>query len=129
MLTDPLLASWAQCCRCLFLLAENEARGGPTWLWLVGPLIIVYLYFVMVHGPARREQQARLAQLRNLKKNDHVVTTSGIFGVVTDLQPEAGTVTIRVDEGTNTKLRVRLAAIEQVITERPAGEKAKASKG
>lgn len=104
------------------------------WLLYVGPLIVVLLWIVMVHGPARREQQARLAQLRNLKKNDHVVTTSGIFGVITDLQPEAGTVTIRVDEGTNTKLRVRLAAIEQVISDRPAGDrlagdKAKANKG
>ncbi len=125
MLIDRFFPSWAACWLKLLLLADNGAKGGSSLLLFLGPAIVVLLFWLMVYGPSRREQQARLAQLRNLKKNDRVVTTSGIFGVVTDLQPEAGTVTIRVDEGTNTKLRVRVGAIEQVITDRPAGDKVK----
>lgn len=125
MLIDRFLPSGAECWLKLWLLADNGPKGGSSWLVFLGPALVVLLFWVIVYGPARREQRARLAQLRNLKKNDHVVTTSGIFGVVTDFQPESGTVTIRVDEGTNTKLRVRVAAIEQVITDRPAGDKVK----
>lgn len=125
MLIDRILPSLAECWLKLSLLADNGPKGGSSWLYFLGPATVVLLFWVMVLGPTRREQQKRLAQLRNLKKNDHVVTTGGIFGVVTDLQPESGTVTIRVDEGTNTKLRVRVAAIEQVITDRPSGDKVK----
>ena len=50
--------------------------------------------------------------ISSLKKNDHVVTVGGIHGVVTNVNRdgEEVTVTIKVDEATNTKLRITLGA-------------------
>ena len=58
--------------------------------------------------------------LTNLKKNDHVLLTNGIFGVVTNIRPDADEVTVRVDESSNTKLRVTRASVARVIVDEPA---------
>jgi len=48
-----------------------------------------------------------------LKKNDRIVTIGGILGTVMNVQKDE--VTIRVDESTNTKLRMQRNAIARVI--------------
>jgi preprotein translocase subunit YajC len=53
--------------------------------------------------------------LSNLKKNDRVVTVGGIYGVVSNVHREADEVTLKVDESTNTKLRVTMASIARVL--------------
>ena len=50
-----------------------------------------------------------------LKKNDRVVTVGGIYGWVTNVHREADEVTIRVDEATNTKLRITLGSVARVL--------------
>ena len=45
--------------------------------------------------------------LQNLKKNDRVVTIGGIYGTVVNAQKDLDEVTIKVDESTNTKLRMQ----------------------
>ena len=52
---------------------------------------------------------------QNLKKNDRVVTIGGIYGTVVNVQKDLDEVTIKVDENTNTKLRMQRAAIARVI--------------
>jgi preprotein translocase subunit YajC len=61
--------------------------------------------------------------LENLKKNDHVITTGGIYGVVTNIRSDGDEVSIRVDDTTNTKLRLSRSAIARVIGDEPAAEK------
>lgn len=70
----------------------------------------VLFYFILLR-PQRNEQRVRQDMLKSLKKNDRVITTGGIYGVVTNIQPDADEITIKVDESTNTKLRVTLNSI------------------
>jgi preprotein translocase subunit YajC len=44
--------------------------------------------------------------LENLKKNDRVITVGGIYGVVVNVAKGSEDITIRVDDGNNTRLRV-----------------------
>ena len=62
--------------------------------------------------------------LAAVKKNDRVLTTGGIYGVVTNVHREANEVTIKVDEATNTKLRMTLGSIAQVLGDEPAEDAA-----
>jgi len=62
--------------------------------------------------------------LAAVKKNDRVVTIGGIYGVVTNVQREQDEVTIKVDEATNTKLRVTLGSIARIIGEESPSETA-----
>lgn len=102
----------------LVILAQQADQQPPGWVQLVPympVLLIIVLYILLIQRPQKREQLARQALLKSLKKNDRVVTSSGIFGVITSVQADADEVTIRVDETTNTKLRMRLASIAHVL--------------
>ncbi len=105
------------------VLAEGAANPqGPSPVFMLMPvLFMVVLYFLIVQRPQRREQAQRQSMLSNLKKNDHVLLTSGIFGVVTNIRPDVDEVTVRVDESSNTKLRVTRASVARVIVDEPAG--------
>lgn len=76
--------------------------------------VALYVFLLLVPKPGRKEQKALQERLANLKKNDRVVLSSGIHGVVANINAEAGTVTVRVDESTNTRLTVDRASIRSV---------------
>jgi preprotein translocase subunit YajC len=109
-------------------LLAQEGGGGGGGGSLLGMLpsmaVILLLFYLLMLRPQRREQALRKAMLANLKKNDHVLTHSGIYGVVTNVRPEADEVTIKVDENSNTRLRMQLSAIARVVSQEPADEKA-----
>jgi preprotein translocase subunit YajC len=96
----------------------NPASDSSTLLLQFLPFIAIgaLFYFLMIR-PQRREQSRRQAMLDAVQKNDHVVTIGGIYGVVTNVHREADEATIKVDEATNTKLRVTLSSIARVIRE------------
>lgn len=118
------------------LLAQAAAEGGdaaangeappPDTITqiLLSPfnfmLMLFVLFFLIVLWPQQRQmrsQQRALAEaLSNLKKNDRVVTAAGIHGTVVQTSPEAGTVTIRIDEGTGAKMTISREAIARVVT-------------
>jgi preprotein translocase subunit YajC len=60
--------------------------------------------------------------LKTIKKNDRVITVGGIYGVVANVHREVDEVTIKVDESTNTKLRMTLGSISRVLGEGPSTE-------
>ena len=85
-------------------------------------LMIGVLFFFMILRPQQREARARDEMLKGVKKNDRVLTTGGIYGVVTNVSPEANEVTIRVDERNDTKLRMALSSIARILTDAPSTE-------
>ena len=108
------------------LFAADQPQGNP-----IGPMlpiiafgIIMMLYIFIVQRPnLKREQEARNALKQNLKKNDRILTTSGIYGVVTNVQSDADEVTIRVDDATGAKLRITLSAVQRVLSDSADGGK------
>lgn len=94
------------------------AQGGFESL-LTSPLILlvmlVFLFYFVVMRPQRKEQAKRLEMLSNVKKNDRVVTIGGIYGVVTNVHREIDEVSIKVDESTNTKLRITLSSVARIL--------------
>jgi preprotein translocase subunit YajC len=106
------------------LFADGPPATGVDELFhFVFPIVMILalLYFVVLR-PQRREQAKQQAMLAELKKNDRVLTAGGIFGVVTNVHREANEVTIKVDETTNTKLRVTLGSITRVLGDEPSDE-------
>lgn len=107
------------------LLAQQDA-SAPGWaqllpfVWLIP---VIFLYIFLIQRPQKQEQARRQQMLHNLKKNDRVITTSGIYGVVTNVQLDNEEVTIKVDESNNTKLRMTFSAIGRVLGTEPGGEK------
>lgn len=82
-------------------------------------MIMVVFYFLMIR-PERRKQAEQTRMLQSLKKNDRVVTIGGIHGTIVNASPESDEVTIKVDESTNTKLRMQRSAIARVLASETA---------
>ena len=98
--------------------AQDQAPGGLDGL-LRNPLplllILVAMFIFMVFLPQqRRERKQREALMTNLKKNDEVLTSGGIIGVVAGIKEEAGEVTLKVDD--NTRIRVLKSSIVKILT-------------
>ncbi len=97
------------------LFAQNEGWGGG-WMSVVTIwLPIGVIFYLLLIRPQRVEQQKRQAMLDAVKKNDRVVTIGGIYGVVVNVQRESDEITLRVDEGNNTRIRVTVGAVARVI--------------
>ncbi len=82
-------------------------------LWL--PMGLIFYWFLL--RPQSQEKAKRQGLLESLKKNDRVVTIGGIYGVVTNVRQDSDEVTIKVDEATNTKLRVTRGSIARVLAD------------
>lgn len=114
-----------------FLFADDAAAQpsmAPSML-MISVLMIFFLYMWIVQRPAlKKEQETRQTMLRNLKKNDRVLTTGGIYGVVTNVQLDSDEITLRVDEATSAKIKVLPSAIQRVVGDDAAGKDSKESK-
>lgn len=113
------------------LLAQGDGADNPLQslfgsMMLPMLLMMAAFYFLMVL-PDQKKRKQHEKQLEALKKNDEVVTSGGICGTVVNASPGTPYVIIRVDDNTNTRLRVLRSAILQVGsvgegTDKPAGE-------
>jgi preprotein translocase subunit YajC len=106
------------------LLAEEPEKPAAEPFSLLPSLIpfiaIFGLFYFLMIRPQRKEQARRQEMLSAVKKNDRVITAGGIYGVVTNVHREADEVTIKVDEATNTKLRVTLSSIARILGDEPS---------
>jgi preprotein translocase subunit YajC len=90
------------------------AKPGGMSMWLPLLLMGVVLYFFMFRGP-RKQQKQHQQMLEAMKKGDRVRTIGGIIGTVVDLRDDE--VVVKIDEATNTKMRVVRSAISKVMAE------------
>ncbi len=108
------------------LLAQGAAPGGGGGGGLLSfaPLILigVMAYFLFI-VPQQKKQRLFQQMLADLKQNDHVITTGGLHGVVTNVNRETGLVTLRTDEATGAKIRVAMWAIDSVPSQTKNKEK------
>jgi len=96
---------------------QPAGDGGGNLLFSIAPFLAIgLLFYFMLIRPQRKEQSRRQDMLANVKKNDRVVTIGGVYGVVMNVHREADEVSLKVDEATNTKLRVTLSSIARVIS-------------
>ncbi len=104
--------------------AGGKGGGEPMQLLpsLLPIIAICILFYFLLIRPQRREQSRRQTMLEAVKKNDRVLTAGGIYGVVMNVHREADEVTIKVDEATNTKLRLTLSSITRVLGDEPSAE-------
>ena len=86
----------------LFLLAQDEAKQEPSLfgsMWMPFMVIAILWYFLLLR-PQRREKTKREEQLKELKKNDRVVTIGGMVGTIANISQDGREVTLKVDDNT-----------------------------
>jgi preprotein translocase subunit YajC len=93
--------AWAQGTGGSGAAAGGQGLGGLLQ-FLPFVMIIIIFYFLLIR-PQQKKQKEIKALLDALKKGDKVVTTSGIWGTVTNLGKE--TVTLQIADNTKIKLQ------------------------
>ena len=84
--------------------------------------LIVLVAWMLLYRPERERMQRQQALLAGLKKNDRVITTSGIYGTVANVDREADRVSLRVDDAGGVKIAVTLSSIARVLGDSPSPE-------
>jgi preprotein translocase subunit YajC len=97
-------AAWAQ--------AGGGAAGPPTLIsFLPLALVFVVFYFLLIRPQQQKAKEHRVL-LANLKKNDEIITSGGLYGRVLALADDVVTVEI----APNVKVRVSRPQIATVVT-------------
>ncbi len=110
---------------CWILLAQEKGGDAPPLggfeQLLGGPWIplgmVMVLFYVLMIRPERRKRAALAQMLKNLKKNDRVVTIGGILGTVVNIQKDSDVVVLKVDDSGNARLRFQRSAIARVVSD------------
>jgi len=97
--------AWAQ--------GGTTGSGGGTLLSLVPFILIFVIFYFLLILPQQKRQKKLRSMLETLKKGDKVVTSSGIWGTVTNLGKD--TVTIQI--GDNTKVKIQRDHIARLRTD------------
>ncbi len=90
----------------------DQAAAGPGPLAMMFPLLMVFvIFYILVFRPQSKARKDHEQMLKNIKKNDEVVTSGGMFGTVVNVKPDA--VTLRIDE--NVRVDVEPSAIVRLV--------------
>ena len=95
--------------------ASDAAAGGTAGGW-IGMIIWVvvlfgFMYFVMIR-PQKKETQKKELMLKELAVGDTVLTTSGFYGTVIDIQEDM--VIVEFGSNKNCRIPMQKAAISAV---------------
>lgn len=104
-----------------FLAAENGAQPQGSFLQNPITLILIMLafFFFMIIMPNRQRQKQLRAMIDSLKRNDRIINSGGIIGVVESIKKEENEVTLKGG------LRLTLTSIVQVIPQEDANKESK----
>lgn len=95
-------------------VAEKGAANEPSLLSFLMPFFLIAIaFYFMIVVPGKRERQNRMKLISELKKNDEVLTSAGIYGVVHSIKDDADEVTLKIDD--NARIRVLKSSIVTVI--------------
>ncbi len=74
-------------------------------------LLIFAVFYFLVFKPQKDKQKQLKDTIANLKKNDEVVTTGGIYGTIVNVKEK--TLVIRIDD--NAKMEIDKEAVASVV--------------
>src|SRR5713226_386544 len=86
-----------------------------TFLPIVGLGLLFYFVFWL---PMRKERKQRESLLSQIKKNDDVILSSGIYGSVVGVAEDKDEITVKIAD--NTRIRVIKSAIARNLTNEEA---------
>src|SRR5205809_4581753 len=90
----------------LFALGAMPEGGSPL-LQVVPFVLILGIFYFIILLPAKRKQQKVQEFLDNLKVNDKVITTGGIWGQITKIDEQ----NVQLEVADKIRIRVSRAAI------------------
>ena len=92
-----------------------QTAGGMSgiilFIYVIG--VVAFFYFVLIR-PQKKEQKRVDALLSSMAIGDSVMTTSGFYGVIIDIDDEDQTVVVEFGSNKNCRIIMNKTAIAQV---------------
>jgi preprotein translocase subunit YajC len=106
------------------VLLADDAPAAPVqtnpFIGLLPILVIgVFIYFLAIR-PMKKQERERKTLLEALKKNDRVLTSGGIIGVIANIRDKDDEIVLKVDENSNVRLRMTRSSIVRVLSDKDA---------
>ena len=94
--------------------AQGAAGGGgpPIWMQLLPFAGLFAVFYFLIIRPQQQKQNEHTAMLANIKKNDEVITSGGLYGRVMQLADDV----ITLEIAPNVRVRVSRPQIASVVT-------------
>lgn len=90
----------------------DQAAAAPSPLAMLPMFVMVFgIFYLLVFRPQSKARKEHEAMVKNLKKNDEVVTSGGLFGTVLNVKLES--ITLRIDD--NVRVEVEPSAIARLV--------------
>ncbi len=89
--------------------AATSGMGLFSVVWII--VLLAVMYFMMIK-PQQKEQREKSAMMASLAVGDTVLTTSGFYGVVIDIDED--TVIVEFGSNRNCRIPMQKAAIAQL---------------
>ena len=97
--------------------AGQGAMGGGIIMVIYIVLIVAFIYFLMIR-PQKKEQKKMQAMLSTLEVGDCILTNSGFYGIVIDINDD----TVIVEFGNNKNCRIPMQKMAIAQVEKPTAE-------
>ncbi|MBI4851908.1 MAG: preprotein translocase subunit YajC [Acidobacteria bacterium] len=112
-------------CFLVFFLQGAQGGIGSTLVLLMPMVFIVILYQFMIAKPQREQRRVHEEMLKNLKAGDKVITNSGIYGTVTELnEKDPEVVQLRIAEAVKINIaRNAISALQEAKTAKESEKK------
>jgi preprotein translocase subunit YajC len=95
----------------------TEFFGNPVNLLMLAVMLFFFIVIWPQQRQAKSQQQAHAKALAGMKKNDRVITSGGIHGVIIQANSDEPVITIRIDENSGARMTVNRDAVVKVFTE------------
>jgi preprotein translocase subunit YajC len=93
--------------------ATRPASSAGSNMLLFGMLLFFGFLVITTMMQSRKDKKRKAALLSSISKHDRVQTLGGIIGTVAELSDDE--VVLRVDESSNSRVRVTRSSISQVL--------------
>jgi preprotein translocase subunit YajC len=113
------------------ILFAQEGEGGAQGpfgnsIMMLLPILLAIFYFTVILPGSRKQRKEQESLMTGLKKNDEVVTSAGIIGIVAHIKENGDEVTLKIDD--NARLRVLKSSIVRIVSkDAPASASANTS--
>lgn len=99
------------------LLTESDSTGSSLLVMVIYIVIIfAFMYFIAIRPQKKREKEHD-ALVNSVEVGDSVLTTSGMYGVVIDIQDD--TVIVEFGSNKNCRIPMQKSAISDVEKSNP----------
>ena len=100
----------------MYAILAQAMSTGDVLTTTVLPMILLFafMYFIMIR-PQQKEQKQKDQMLSELAVGDTVLTTSGFYGTIIDIQDD----TVIVEFGNNRNCRIPMQKAAVAVVEKP----------